>query len=69
MCIRDSKYIVTEEQTITVPVLREEVRVERDADPAGDRRTAADTGADADNRSTPEEIDLRGERSTTERTI
>jgi sporulation protein YlmC with PRC-barrel domain len=52
--VRLRKYIVTEEQTITVPVLREEVRVEREPDTG--------TGTDS------ESIDVRGERSTTERT-
>ena len=60
--VRLRKYIVTEEQTITVPVLREEVRVERDTD----TDTAPDTDTDTD--TTDTNIDLRGERSTSPRT-
>jgi stress response protein YsnF len=48
--VRLRKYVVTEEQTITVPVLREEVRVEREPD--------------VDNTADSESIDVRGERST-----
>ena len=58
--MRLRKYIVTEEQTITVPVLREEVRVEHEPE------TDAETGSRND--SERDQIDLRGERSSTERT-
>ena len=67
--VRLRKYIVIEEQTITVPVRREEVRVEQESD--ADTRADSDSRTDTDTRTEGdrESIDLRGERSTTERTI
>ena len=64
--VRLRKYIVTEEQTITVPVSREEVRVERDSDT--DSGAGSDTGMRSDAGTDAETIDVRGQRSASERT-